>query len=119
MKAVKTYESFLQNEFDINFVMAKIKSYWSEYDVINLVDEEIEEIIDDSNLTDKNKSGHQYETKREWYDDHGNGEAEELVAERIVDWYESEYNKILTEEQKSLIVKGILDEKTGFDSLQH
>lgn len=118
MRVVKTYETFIGKkvpvEFDPNFAMAKIKHFYSEYDVKNLVDEEIEELVDDSNLSSGN-----YETKREWYDQFGNGEAEELVAERLADWYESEWGKELSEEEKELIVKTVLDEKTGYDSLQH
>jgi hypothetical protein len=120
---VKTYENFL--EFDINFAIAKIKHFWSEYDVKDLVDEEIEELVDDISLSDITLSSKrlgrevEYETKREWYDDHGNGEAEELAAERLVDWYETEFNKELTEEQKLSLTSSLLDENTGYDSLQH
>ncbi len=123
MKVVKTYENFL--EFDINFAIAKIKHHYSEYDVKNLVDEEIEELVDDSSLTDITLSSkrlgqeQEYETKREWYDDHGNEEAEELAAERLVDWYENEWGKELTDEQKHALSSALLDEKTGYDALQH
>ena len=113
MKTIKTYETFFERDFDINFAMAKIKHFYSDYDVKNIVDEEIEELVDESNLSND------YETKREWYDDHGNGEAEELAAERISDWYESESGKELSEQEKDLIIKTVLDEKTGYDSLQH
>ncbi len=113
MKTVKTYETFLEKRFDINFAIAKIKHKYSEYDVKNLVDEEIEELVDDNSLTDK------YETKREWYDDHGNGEAEELASERLVDLYESEFDEELSEHQKVALSRALLDEKSGYDSLQH
>lgn len=113
MKTIKTYETFIERDFDINFALAKIKHFYTEYDVKNLVDEEIEELVDDSNLSDN------YETKREWYDDHGNGEAEELTAERLTDWYESEFGKELIEEEKDMLIKSLLDEKTGYDTLQH
>lgn len=113
MKTIKTYETFFEKEFDINFALSKIKHFHSEYDVKNMVDEEIEELVDELNLSDK------YETKREWYDDRGNGEAEELTAERLVDWYESEWGKELTEEEKDMLIKSLLDEKSGYDTLQH
>jgi hypothetical protein len=125
MRVVKTYETFFEKKFDINFAIAKIKHLYTEYDVKNLVDEEIEELVDDSSLSDVTLSSkrlgreEEYETKREWYNDHGNGEAEELAAERLVDIYESEFGEELTEDDKNALSRALLDEKSGYDSLQH
>ncbi len=118
MRIVKTYENF--REFDADFAMAKIKHHYSDYDVKNLVDEEIEELVDDSSLSDITLSSkrlgkeHQYETKREWYDDHGSG-AEELASERLVDWYIDEFGEELTEDQKEELSKKLIN---AYDSLQ-
>jgi len=112
MRIVKTYENF--REFDIDFIMAKIKHHYSDYDIKNLVDEEIEELVDDSSLSNITLSSKRldkeegYETKREWYDDHGNGEAEELATERLVDWYIDEFGEELTEEQKEELSKKLI-----------
>ena len=108
MRVVKTYENFL--EFDIDFAMAKIKHHFSDYDVKNMVDDEIENWVDDSNL------GQEYENKREWYDKHGAGEAEEVVADEIVDWYEKEFSKELDDKQRENLYNLVL--KT-YDTLQH
>lgn len=114
MKLLKTYENF--REFDIDFTMAKIKHNYPEHDVKNLVDEEIENWVDDENLSDINRNGYKYETKREWYDDHGSGEAEEVVADQLVEWYEKEYSEKFTEEQKKQLSQRLLD---TYDSLQY
>jgi len=107
MRIVKTYENF--REFDIDFIMAKIKHHYSDYDIKNLVDEEIEELVDDRTLSSKRLGKEEgYETKREWYDDHGNGEAEELATERLVDWYIDEFGEELTEEQKEELSKKLI-----------
>lgn len=113
-KYLKKFESF--DEFDIDFAMAKIKHHFSDYDVKNMVDDEIDNWVDDSNLTEKNRNGHEYETKREWYDDHGKGAAEEVVADEISDWYEREFKKELTDDQKKELTKKLL---STYDSLQH
>lgn len=113
MKIVKTYENFITKEvndgFDPEFAMAKIKHFFSEYDVKNLVDDEIENWVDDSNLSELNRSGQEYETKREWYDDHGSGEAEEVVADQLANWYQKEFKKELTEEELEVLIKKIYE----------
>ncbi len=114
MKLIKKYESF--REFDINFAIAKIKHFYSEYDVKSMLDDEIENWVDDNNLTEISRSGNEYETKTEWYDEHGCGEAEEVVAEQLVDWYENEFSVEITEDQKEDLVDVILK---SYDSLQH
>lgn len=113
MKLLKKYENF--REFDIDFTMAKIKHHFSDYDVKNMVDDEIENWVDDADLTETNKNGYEYETKREWYDDHGSGEAEEVVADGLVEWYENEYGEEFTEEQKEQLSQKLL---VNYDSLQ-
>jgi hypothetical protein len=120
MRIIKLYEDFSTNnlnddlEFDQDFIMAKIKHHYSDYDVKNLVDDEIENLVDDQNLKDISRSGYEYETKREWYDERGSG-AEEIVADVMVDWYENEFSQELTELQKEELSKKLIN---AYDSLQ-
>lgn len=119
MKLVKTYETFIGHEvpqeFDADFAIAKIKHFFSEYDVKNMVDDEIENWVDDSNLSEINRNNQEYETKREWYDDHGTGEAEEVVAEQLANWYQREFKKELTDEELESLIKKISE---TYDTLQ-
>ena len=65
-------------------------------------------------LKDISRSGYEYETKREWYDERGSG-AEEIVADVMVDWYENEFSHELTELQKEELSKKLIN---VYDSLQ-
>jgi hypothetical protein len=114
MRVLKKYENF--RDFDIDFTMAKIKHHFPEYDVKNKVDDEIENWVDDENLKEISRGGYEYETKREWYDEHGSGEAEEVVADQLVEWFEDEFSQELTEEQKEQLSQRLLQ---TYDSLQY
>lgn len=114
MRVLKKYENFM--EFDIDFTMAKIKHNFSEYDVKNKVGGEIENWVDDENLKEISKNGYEYETKREWYDEHGAGEAEEVVVDQLIEWFEDEFSQKLTEKQKEQLSQRLLQ---TYDSLQY
>lgn len=92
MKYLKTYESL--DEFDINFAMAKIKDKYSDMDVAQMFDEELLEWVD-PDWEDE------YESEYDWYIDHNNGEAQDVVIESIIDWYKKEFDKKLTTDQYS------------------
>lgn len=106
MRIVKKYESFIEKEvpteFDANFAISKIKHFFSEYDVKGMVDEEIENWVDD------NQIGDNYEGKIDWYYDNGSGEAEEIVIDQLIDWYQTEFKKELTDEQKEELSSSII-----------
>jgi hypothetical protein len=107
MKLIKTYENF--SEFDPDFAIAKIKHKYSEYDVKNMVDDEIE------NWVEENQIGDNYEGKVDWYYDNAAGEAEEVVVDQLIDWYETDFNKELTEEQREQLSKLIIKSYPGID----
>lgn len=113
MRVVKTYETFLGKEvpvdFDPNFAIAKIKHFYSEYDVKNMVDEEIE------NWVEEDQIGDNYEGKIDWYYDNASGEAEEVVVDQLINWYEREFKKELTEEQRNQLSQIIVKEYPGID----
>ena len=73
MKYLKKYESI--QEHDLDFVLSKIKEEFT----IDKVKEEFEK------------------EKSEWSDDYdsdGNGEAQDIILNKLIGWFESKYNKI-------------------------
>ncbi len=108
MKIVKTYESF--REFDVDFVMSKIRHHFSDDVVKKMVDDEIDAWVDDSNLTGSS-------TKKDWYIELGVGAVEEIISDQIFDWYENEFADIeISDEQKKELIKKIV---STYDTLQH
>jgi head-tail adaptor len=107
MKLVKTYENFI--DFDSDFAIAKIKHFYTEYDVKNMVDDEIENWVEEEQIGDS------YEGKVDWYYDNASGEAEEVVIDQLIDWYEKEFKKELTEDQRIKLSDRILKEYPGID----
>ncbi len=107
MKIVKTYENFM--DFDPDFAIAKIKHFFSDYDVKNMVDDEIENWVEDEQI------GDDYEGKVDWYYDNASGESEEVVIDQLIDWYEKEFNKELDDTQRDELYKRIVKEYPGID----
>ena len=95
---------------DLEFIMVKIKSKYSDRDIKEMLDSEIDEWVDDEQLGDN------YETKLEWYWDHNNGEAQEIVVEQIINWYKTEYKTELSEIEESELNKLI---KKTFEYLEY
>ena len=76
-------------EFDLDFAMSKIKEEYSDMDVAKMFDEELLEWVDPDWEDD-------YESEYDWYMDHNNGEAQDVVIEHIINWYRKEYDKKLS-----------------------
>ena len=108
MRIVKKYESFIgkevPTEFDPNFAIAKIKHFFPEYDVKSMVDDEIK------NWVEEDQIGDNYEDDIDWYYDNGSGEAEEVVVDQLIDWYQTEFKKELTDEQRGELSNMIIKE---------
>lgn len=79
-------------EFDLNFAMSKIKEHFSEERVIEMYDDEVLEWVDDDWEDD-------YESEYDWYIDHNNGEAQDVIIDVITSWFSSEFNKSLGADQ--------------------
>jgi hypothetical protein len=116
MKTVKTYETFIDKkvptDFDSDFAIAKIKHFYTAYDVKNMVDDEIENWVEDHQV------GDEHEGKVDWYYDHGtesSGEAEEVIVDQLINWYEKEFDKELTEEQREELSQKIIESYPGLD----
>ena len=76
-------------EFDVNLAMSKIKGKYSDTDVAEMLDNEILEWVD-PDWEDESESEY------DWYMEHNNGEAEDVVIEHIINWYRKEYDKKLS-----------------------
>jgi hypothetical protein len=79
-------------EFDINFAMAKVKEHYTEDKVCEMFDSEILEWVDGDWEDD-------YESEYDWYIDHNNGEAQDVVINSIINWFVADHNKVLNIDQ--------------------
>ena len=63
--------------FDIDFAIVKIREHFSEEEVDAMVKKEISEWADDEGF----------------YSSNGNGEAEEVVMQEMINWFKREFSK--------------------------
>lgn len=97
MKYLKNYNenSNLSPEQDPIFALAKIKEEYSEKKVKDMLDKEIKQWTPD-------------EKDPEFYSTTGNGEAEDVIINQLISWFEKKYY-VLSEENfndvKELILK--------------
>lgn len=99
MRYIREYKE----NFDLDFAMAKIKNHFNLDSVTKMFDTEVKEWIDDNW-----KEG--FETELDWYVDHNNGEAQDLVINQIISWYEKEFNKDLSQNDRKELVNSIQNE---------
>ena len=123
MRVVKTYETFI-GEFDADFVMAKIKHFYSDFKIKEMFDEELPNWVDESEYI-------KYEDVYDWfYDSHSEDSknpdiiskkrqiafaTSELVVEQLIDWYEEEFSQDLTDEQREELSKRIIETYEGIN----
>ena len=94
MRYLKKFNENSESDFDLEFAMSKIKENYSEEKVAEMFDEELLEWVDPDWEED-------YESEYDWYVDHNNGEAQDVVIEQIIDWYKKEYSKSLSDDEHS------------------
>ena len=94
MKYLRKFNESEENDFDLEFAMSKIKEKYSKEEVVEMFDNEILEWVD-PDWEDE------YESEYDWYVDHNNGEAQDVVIEQIINWYKKEYNKELSIDEYS------------------
>lgn len=99
MKYIKEYKE----NFDLDFAIAKIKGHFNSDSVKKMFDSEVREWIDDNW-----KEG--FESELDWYVDHNNGEAQDSVISQIIFWYEKEFNKDLSQDDRKELVSSIQNE---------
>lgn len=84
MKYLKRYSQINESEKieqDIDFIMAKIKEKYPLEKAKEMFEDEEQEWVP----TDKDI---------EWYREHGNGEAQDVIISIMIGWFEENYNKI-------------------------
>ena len=79
MKHLRKYNESVG--LDIDFAIVKIREYFSEEKVAEMVSKEISEWSDDD----------------EFYSNNGNGEAEEVVIQEMINWFKREFSKQIEE----------------------
>lgn len=95
MKYLKKYNE--SNEEDMDFILAKIKEKYPINDVENLYNEEKEAWSDD-------------------YENEGNGEAEDVVLNQLIGWFQKQYSKELSDEKFEEVYSKLQSE---YDFLKH
>lgn len=106
LKNFKMFESEDSSEsgFNLESVMSKIKEEYDEMKVAEMIDEEVL-----SGGWVESDWEEEYESEHGWYGDFGTGEAEDVVINDIISWYESKYGALNTDDKVSLMY-GIKDE---------
>ena len=79
MKHLRKYNE--SASLDIDFAIVKIREHFSEEEVVEMVSKEIAEWSDDD----------------EFYSNNGNGEAEEVVIQEMINWFKREFSKQIEE----------------------
>ena len=95
MKHLRKYNESL---LDIDFAIVKIKEHFSEQEVTEMVKKEISEWADDE----------------EFYSNNGNGEAEEVVIQEMINWFKREFSKQIEESEFVALEDEI---RANYDSL--
>ena len=79
MRYLRKYNE--NTNLDIDFAIVKIREHFSEEEVTGMVSKEISEWSDDE----------------EFYSSNGNGEAEEVVIQEMINWFKREFSKQIEE----------------------
>jgi hypothetical protein len=81
MRYLRKYNE--NSNLDIDFAIVKIREHFSEEEVAGMVSKEISEWSDDD----------------EFYSANGNGEAEEVVIQEMINWFKREFSKQIEEDE--------------------
>lgn len=97
MKYINKFNRYInESTSNIDFALSKIKEHFSKEDVLDKFDNEVLEWVDEDWSDD-------YDSEYDWYVDHNNDEAQDVVLSKLISWYEREYKKqVSTEEQVEL-----------------
>ncbi len=125
MKYIKTFEDISDDEkfnpvlgfddnqqeeetkghFDLDLAISRIKEEYSEDEVSARYDLEILEWVDPDWEEDGN-----YDSEYDWYIDHNNGEAQDVVIGEMINWYKRTYEKDISDEDYSELFDEIKSE---------
>lgn len=87
----------LNNEFDLEFALAKIKEHFNFDKVKEMLDKEVLE------WTPEEEDG-------SYYTEHSNGEAEDAIITHLIDWYSSKYPSGYSDENEDILREAIQKE---------
>ena len=95
MKHLRKYNEN-ESTFDVEFAITKIKDKFPEDEVIDKFDNEILEWVDSD-------WEEEFESEYDWYIEHNNGEAQDVIIDELVNWYTSEHGETSFENKSELI----------------
>jgi beta-lactamase class D len=96
MRYLRKYNE--NSTFDIDFAIVKIREHFSEEEVASMVSKEISEWADDE----------------DFYSNNGNGEAEEVVIQEMINWFKREFSKQIEEDEFTVLEDEI---RTAYQAL--
>jgi len=122
MKYIKTFEDISDDEnfnpvlgfddkdteqekstFDLDLAITRVKEEYSDDEVAARYDNEIMEWVDPDWEED-------YECEYDWYIDHNNGEAQDVVIGEMINWYKRTYDKDMSDDDYSELFDEIKSE---------
>jgi hypothetical protein len=122
MKYIKTFEDISDDEnfnpvlgfddkdleqekstFDLDLAITRVKEEYSDDEVAAIYDNEIMEWVDPDWEDD-------YDSEYDWYIDHNNGEAQDVVIGEMINWYKRTYDKDMSDEDYSELFDEIKSE---------
>ena len=90
-------------QFDLDLAITRIKEEYSDNEVASRYDLEIMEWVDPDWEED-------YDSEYDWYIDHNNGEAQDVVIGEMISWYKSTYDKDMSDDDYSELFDEIKSE---------
>jgi len=124
MKYIKTFEDISDEEnfnpvlgfddkdteqekstFDLDLAITRVKEEYSDDEVAARYDDEMMNWID----SDWEEDG-DYESEYDWYIDHNNGEAQDVVIGEMINWYKRTYDKDMSDDDYSELFDEIKSE---------
>lgn len=90
-------------QFDLDLAITRIKEEYSDNEVASRYDLEIMEWVDPDWEED-------YDSEYDWYIDHNNGEAQDVVIGEMISWYKSTYDKDISDDDYSELFDEIKSE---------
>lgn len=90
----ETEQETSTGQFDLDLAITRIKEEYSDNEVASRYDLEIMEWVDPDWEDD-------YECEYDWYIDHNNGEAQDVVIGEMISWYKRTYDKDISDDDYS------------------
>jgi hypothetical protein len=83
-------------QFDLDLAITRVKEEYSDDEVASRYDDEMMNWVD----SDWEEDG-DYDSEYDWYIDHNNGEAQDVVIGEMIDWYKRTYDKDISDDDYS------------------